>query len=142
MAGSCISAELNSWSSVRAIPLASEHEAEILHLWDVLLTRLDGTVVDGSEVGASNHTVSGKVAVQDREQLKSTRGGAPVTHQLADHSEVGHNVDTGLTHAVVSLLTDVNGGGSRGLVVGPDAVASFTERESSESSAYCSESCD
>lgn len=102
---------------------------------EIVFAWLNGAVVDSGEVGTGNHTVGGQVAVKDREEFQGTGGRAPVTHQLADDSKVGDDVDASFTHAVVGLLADVDGGGTRSLMIGPDAVTSFAERKSSESSA-------
>lgn len=87
-------------------------------------------------MSTSNHSIGREIAVQDREQLKGAGTAAPVTHELTDDSKIGHDVDASFAHAVVGLFSDIDGGCTRGLVVGPYTVSGFAKRERTECSTY------
>lgn len=101
------------------------------------LAWLDSTVVDGSQVSTSNHSVGRKIAVQDREQLKGAGAAAPVTHELTDDSKIGYDVDSSFAHTVIGLLSDIDRGCTRCLMVCPYTVSGFAKGECAECSTYC-----
>lgn len=83
----------------------------------------------------SKHTIHGKVTIQVRQNLLSTRSSAPIAHQIADNREQADQLDTCLLHAGVGRVTDELRGRARALDVGEDGVALGAQRQGEEGGA-------
>lgn len=99
-------------------------------------------------------TINGIISIQPRKNLeqesnqhnspfgghshtyrRSARRVGPTLHEIADNVEQGHDIDPGLSHAIVADVADQRGGGARGFDIGPDAVTLFAKVEGEESRA-------
>ena len=84
---------------------------------------------------ASKNTIDRHVLVKVRQNLLSTRGVAPVAHQVANNSEERVHLDTSSRHLVVGRIADEFSGSAGSLNIGEDGVACSTEGQGEESSA-------
>jgi hypothetical protein len=83
----------------------------------------------------SKHAIHGKVAVQVRQNLLSTRSRTPIAHQVADNREQADQLDARLLHAGVGRVADQLRGRAGALDVGEDGVALGAQRQGEESGA-------
>lgn len=100
-----------------------------------LLTIHNSSVGNRSLVSASHIAPDREVSVQPGDHLLGTRGVPPVPHEIASNGEQAHGVHASLGHSVVGDVADKLRGGSGRLDVGPDGIASLTERKSQEGGA-------
>ncbi len=89
-------------------------------------------------MGTGNHAVGWIITIEDGEYLGGTRSISPITHQLANNREVGYDLNSGITHAIIRVLADVDGSRARRLMVRPHAISGVTKRERKESRACIS----
>lgn len=116
--------------------------------------RYNSTILERSRMSSRQITINGIISIQPRKNLeresnqhnnlsgrhshtyrRSARRVGPTLHEIADNVKQGHDIDAGLSHAIVADVADQWGGGARGFDIGPDAVALFAKGKGEESRA-------
>lgn len=73
--------------------------------------------------------------IEERENLRGTRGGRPVAHELADDGPERKDMGSGMTHPVIRIVRDSLIESTRSVSVDEDFVPFLDERKGDERSA-------
>ena len=103
-------------------------------LRDLILARHNHSFLHRGTVSASDHAHSRAESVKYGEQLDGRRD-SPIPHKFTDYGVIGNNLDARVTHAIVTVLANVDGHRARRFVVCPDTISSITKRQRTESGA-------